>query len=80
MEKEIYKDITGYEGLYQVSDRGNVVRVKSGRVLKPGVHTGGYHQVGLCKENVKKNYSVHRLVALTFISNTENKKEVNHID
>lgn len=80
MQAETFKDIKGYEWLYRVSNLGNVITVKSGRVLRPGVHTGGYHQVGLCREGVVKTYSVHRLVALAFISNIDKKSDVNHID
>lgn len=49
-------------------------------MLRLGVTHNGYHQVGLCKENVEKKFYVHRLVALTFLENPEGKKEVNHID
>lgn len=80
MQTETFKDIEWYEGLYQVSDKGNVMRVKSGRVLKPLVDKGGYHRVVLSKEGAVKNYSVHRLVALTFLENPDLKEQVNHID
>ena len=79
MQTEIYKDITGYEWLYQVSDMGNVYSLVSSRVLKPNLVLG-YHQVGLSKNWVVKYYYVHRLVALTFLPNPEAKREVNHID
>lgn len=54
--------------------------VKSGIVRKLGVHTKGYHLVVLYREGVVNTYRVHRLVALAFISNPENKSDVNHID
>jgi hypothetical protein len=77
---ETYKDVPEYEGLYRVSDQGNVYSIVSERILKPWVHTYGYHRVNLYKNWVRKYYSVHRLVALTFISNPESKEQVNHID
>ena len=77
---ETFKDILWYEGLYQVSDNGNVMGVKKGRVLKPGAHTKGYSRVYLHKEGVQNNYYVHRLVAIAFIDNPDSKEQVNHID
>lgn len=56
------------------------MRVKTNRVLKPLVNTFGYHQVVLSKESIKKYYLIHRLVALAFIENPDNKSDVNHID
>lgn len=83
--KEIWKDIEGYEGLYQVSNLGRVKRLKGKymskeRILKPCENNTGYLQVHLCKNSKSKFYKVHRLVALAFIQNPENKQQVNHID
>jgi hypothetical protein len=91
--KEIWKDIKGYEGLYQVSNLGRVKslarRVNSmsdkgrfvrERILKQVVTEAGYARVCLCKENIEKTVSVHRLVAIMFLKNPENKPEVNHKD
>ena len=87
MEKEIWKDITGYEGLYQVS---NIGRVKSlpreiGRylrnrykILNYNIRNNRYAFVGLYNNKKVKYFSVHRLVALTFIPNPLKKSEVNH--
>lgn len=82
---EEWKDIKGYEGLYQVSNLGRVKRlkgeyVKSERVLKPLKHGNGYMGVDLCKHSKAKRFSVHRLVAQAFIPNQDNKAQVNHID
>lgn len=78
--KEIWKDIEGYEGIYQVSNLGRVKRVTTGRILKGGKNKGGYLGVSLSKNSVISQQRIHRLVAETFIPNQENKPEVNHID
>ena len=78
--KEIWKDIVGYEGVYQVSNFGRVKRVKTDRILKEFKNTDGYLLVHLYKNKVSSNQRIHRLVAQAFIPNTENKPQVNHID
>ena len=82
MNNEVWKDIEGYEGLYQVSDYGRVKRIgyKKERILKPGRLKNGYLQVILYKNGKQNHFLVHRLVALTFISNPNNLPEVNHKD
>ena len=82
--QEIWKDIKGYEGKYQVSNLGNVkaVHYHNGgkeKLLKRG-NTRGYLTVVLCKNGQMKTYRVHRLVAETFISNPNNLPCVNHKD
>lgn len=81
--KEEWKHIKDYEGLYEVSNLGNVRSLArnttSGKLLKPELQSG-YLKVMLSKNNNKKWYSIHRLVAITFIENKENKEQVNHID
>lgn len=76
--KEIYKPIKGYD--YEVSNLGLVRNVKTGRILKNNLCSNGYLRVGLHKDGVQKNFSVHRLVANAFIPNPKNLPEVNHIN
>lgn len=78
--EEIWKDIEGFEGVYQVSNLGRVKRVTTGRVLKPCRIKTAYLQVGLYKQGSASKKLIHRLVAQAFIPNPENKPEVNHID
>jgi hypothetical protein len=91
MEDEVWKDIEGYEGFYQVSDKG---RIKSldrivisgygkphrlkGKILKAQTHHCGYLEITLHKDGKKNTHKVHRLVAEAFIQNIDNLKEVNH--
>ncbi len=85
---EIWKDISGYEGYYQISNKGNVrsldrfdgVHDRQGTIIKPHMKHNGYLQVGLRKHNTRKWISIHRLVAIHFIENPDNKPQVNHID
>ena len=89
--KEIWKDIEGYEGLYQVSNFGRVKSLDR-YVLRNGnslfvkgivlsqLNNRGYLTVRLCNSGKYKNYFVHRLVACAFVENLNNYTEVNHID
>lgn len=70
--------IYGYENLYWVNKDG---QVKSNRkILSPQKDTGGYLQVSLYKNKIKKITLVHRIVAKTFIKNKKNKYAINHKD
>lgn len=90
---EMYVDIQGYEGYYQISNHGNVrsldrvIKEKTGktqtikgRVLKQRINPSGYYYVGLRKNSRKATFAVHQLVAQAFLDNPDNKPTVNHID
>ena len=94
-EKEIWKDIVGFEGMYQISNMGRVKSVErtawSGlnggcyrtvpeRILKAMKNSNGYLYVQLCKDGINKNYTVHQLVGNAFLSNPQDYKELNHRD
>lgn len=76
--KEIWKDVAGYEGLYKVSNLGNVYGVKRKKILKPGL--ARYYFVVLCKDGKRKDVHIHRLVASAFCDNPDRKEEVNHLN
>ena len=76
---EYWKNIKGYEGLYQVSDCGRVKSLISNKILKQVVNKStGYSQITLHKNGEVKTFSVHRLVALAFIPNPDNLPQINH--
>ena len=92
MKNEEWRDVVGYEGLYQVSDQGRVKslerkvpkwdgeRTVKERILKPSTDHYGYLMVNLCAGGKRKMFFVHRLVCTAFHDNPENKLDVNHIN
>ena len=74
------KDIKGYEGRYAVTKNGEVFSYYLKGFLSPKTDKDGYLMVCLQKKGVKKYYQIHRLVALTYIPNTEDLPTVNHKD
>ena len=89
--KEIWKDIKGYEGCYQISNFGRVKSIPriistgcnslkswKGRIMKLTVDSLGYLAVHLSKGGKAKMYKVHRLVASSFLLNSDNKPQINH--
>ena len=85
--QEIWKDITGYEGLYQVSNFGRIRsldrvstsgRHLKGKIMKPVANP--YMRIALCKDGNKISFIVHRLVAEAFIPNPNNYTCINHKD
>ena len=77
---EEWKDIKGYEGLYQVSNMGRIKSLLKNIDLKPWKHKKGYLVVTLTKDKTHKHFYIHRIVAETFLENINSKNEVNHID
>ena len=75
---EEWRDIEGYEGLYQVSNLGRVKSLNyrgckgNISILKPRLTKKGYETINLCKDGKVKNVKIHRLVAKKFITNTNN--------
>jgi hypothetical protein len=91
MENEIWLPVTGFEGMYEVSNYSRVRSLdmwmnnqhgtktfKMGRVLKLHKNRKGYLQVKMCREGREVNEAVHRTAAREFIPNPENKPQVNH--
>lgn len=88
----IWKDILGYEGYYQISENGtikslervvkhgNSVRHEKEKIKKHTINNHGYPVVSLCKNGVTKHFAVHRLLAIAFIPNPDNKPFVDHIN
>lgn len=69
MIKEEWKNVVGYEGIYQISSIGRVKNIKNGRIKKPTINKYGYFHVMLWKNNQKKLKRIHRLVAEAFLNN-----------
>lgn len=76
--QETWKDIVGYEGLYQISNLGNVKSLKKDKIRKPCINPNGYKMVNLYKNGISKNILVNRLVAKAFIPNPNDYPVVNH--
>lgn len=90
--KEIWKDVEGYEGLYQASNLGRIkalrkerpfahtIRVYPEVIMKPSTTKRGYYLVQFMKNGKARHYTLHRIIAKTFIPNPDNKLTVNHIN
>ena len=83
--KEIWKPIKDFEGLYEISNLGNIRSLnfnhtKKVRILKQNTNHNGYKYINLCKNSKQKGLRIHRLVAEAFIPNPNNYSQVNHID
>jgi hypothetical protein len=76
---EEYRGIEGYDN-YQISNFGNVRIIKNNKIMSILIDRGGYKRIGLTKDNKKKKFYVHRLIAIAFLDNPQNKKLVDHID
>lgn len=81
MQNKIWKDIFGYEGLYRISNYGDVFSLKSNKTLKPETLERGYLRIGLNKEGKRKRFLIHRLVMCAFVEYKDYPEyEVNHKD
>jgi len=84
--KEIWKDILGYEGYYQISNLGRVKSLprngtaKQEKIIKPGKDRYGYLRLTLYKNGLKKYVTIHKLVAEAFLENQNNLPQIDHID
>lgn len=90
--EEVWKDIKGYEGLYQISTNGRVksllkvtkfgnrLKVNEEMILKPALGKRGYYVVSLNHNGKSKTFTIHRLIAEAFIPNPLNKKFIDHIN
>lgn len=82
--QEIWKDIKGYEGLYQISNLGNIKTTRrqgsKGGLLSLYKRDDGYYEANLVKNGKCKLFLCHRLVAQTFIPNPNNYKYINHYE
>jgi len=89
---EIWKDIIGYEGLYQVSSFGRVKSlggkiggkgaISKEKILKNNLDSNGYYIVNLCKNSIQKTFKIHKLVAINFLGHIPNgfKIVVDHLN
>ena len=78
IEIEEFREVVGFEGLYEVSNLGRVRR--NGRILKPWKNRKGYLHVDLYKNGIRRKALIHRLVAQTFLPNPQNLPMINHKD
>lgn len=80
-DNEEWRDIPGYEGLYQVSSMGRVKSLIKGVYLTPHQHRKGYLEYRLSREGIQKTFKAHRLVAMVYIPNVDIfKNQVDHIN
>ena len=77
---EIWKDVIDYEGIYQISNLGNLKNIKTNKIISKTKNGSGYLLVGLIKNSKIKTFRFHRLLAIHFIPNPLNLLCVNHID
>lgn len=77
---EVWKPIVGFEGLYEVSNKGRVRSIRRNALVKAQPTVGGYLEVHCYNHQKYKIFTIHRLVATAFIPNPQGKRTVNHID
>lgn len=78
--KEIWVDLPKFEGLYQVSNIGNIKTLRKNKIMSYHINKKGYCSISLTKNKIETFNLIHRLIAEAFIPNPENKPQVNHIN
>jgi len=77
---KVFEDVKDYEGFYKISKNGEIWSCCYNKIMTPILSKDGYYKLSLCKKGLHKKCSIHRLLALQYIPNLENKEEVDHID
>lgn len=77
---ETWKEISGYEGYYAISNYGKVRSLKKNLILKNIYDSKGYLYIGLSKNGKETKFKIHRLVGLHFLENPKNLPQIDHID
>ncbi|MFY7812113.1 MAG: NUMOD4 domain-containing protein [Flavobacterium sp.] len=81
LENEIWKDIIGYEGLYQISNLGRIKKILPKKTIIMKTHVeSGYCRIAFSKDKIVKKFHIHNLLAIHFLPNSENSEFVEHID
>jgi hypothetical protein len=81
MDNELWRDVVGYEGLYEISNTGKVFSLYKNKIMKHKLDKADYCVIGLTKDEKQKVLKVHRLVAAAFLSDFEEKDKLNyHVD
>lgn len=82
LSSEVWQDIQGYSGIYQVSTLGRIRSLKKGKIklLKPYINNMGYAVLSLYANHKQKTYHVHKLVAETFLVKVDGKNYIDHIN
>lgn len=78
MENEIWKPVSNYQGIYEVSNFGRVKSLSREIIFKPALDRYGYYKIVLRHKGIKKNTKIHRLVAETFLPKQHDRNYVNH--
>lgn len=72
-----WRPVSGFENLYEVSEDGNVLSLRTGNIMKPHVGTSGYYEIRLTRKTCDR---IHRIVGKAFLPNPENKTYIDHIN
>lgn len=78
--EEVWKEIPGFNGVYEISNVGNLRNSKTGKIIKPYINNTGYYIYNLWQKGKQYKFLAHRLIAQAFIPNPNNYPEIDHID